>query len=67
MSSAKSTLEKCHIDFCENTLVAYLNQKITAQYFIHLYYYTLKPLSENYNFPIPEHIKAVVEKLRDTY
>lgn len=67
MSSANSVLEKCHIDFCENTLIAYLNQTISAEYFIHLYYYTLKPLSENYNFPIPEHIKNAVDKLRDSY
>ena len=62
-SAAESILEQCHINYCNSIFKMFLSNEITQQTFIHNYYYTMKPLSQNYQFPIPEAISNYIDQL----
>jgi len=59
-----STIQESFENFCNNSLTTYLNGKKTPQEFSHFYWYTLKPLAENYNFPIPDAIHHHIENIK---
>ena len=59
----QSEIERCHLKYCETLLDDFIEGKLTKQYFIHLYYNALIPLSQNYRFPIPDRVKNAVKKL----
>ena len=54
-------------NFCQNCLTTYLNGKQSPKEFIHFYWYSLKPLAENYNFPIPDAIQQHIDHIQNNW
>ena len=61
----QSEIERCHNKYCESALDDFLNGKTTKCSFLHFYYNALIPLSQNYNFRIPQRVKKAVDILEE--
>lgn len=62
-----SSIQQSFESFCLNYLTSYLNGKKTPNEFIHFYWYSIKPLADTYNFPIPDAIHQQVDYIKDNW
>ena len=59
----QSEIEKCHFRYCNTLVDDMIAGKIATRDFLHIYYYSVIPLSKNYGFPVPDRVKYAVDIL----